>query len=433
MSGGILPLFTNVNTTPLWGAGGGGGGGSNSPDIQVSTITVNPNTQGVILANGNSGATAGITGFRNYGTNNSTSQLSVAFPSGYSGIAGNAGVWTVENNDGGGAYYGDFAPGRIVILGQNAGTTNPVPILSAGTNSDLTISANTSINLSTPTILQNGVPLSGSVPSALTVSSLTAYPNSATNQSYVIVGGQPNNNVAVNNVSSAVSYMDLNLRDANGVNTDLARMNLTHDYGVALVYSQNAGANFKGSIEILSSINGGPSGIVLDGANNAVLTIGNGTVQTSSFTVSSINGAVYPPPAVGVTASTVALSNFAGDTAYIPGGNLAYPLSDNFAISAGHTYRLSGNLAFTNGEAATRTDLVISAGIAGFPVFLGTLQNGDLIPANSGGAGGYQTVFYAATGGTGQLLGYNTATTTSTLVQAQSASAKWVLEDLGTI
>lgn len=38
MSGGILPLFTNVNPTPLWGSGGGGGA-SNVSSFQTASIS----------------------------------------------------------------------------------------------------------------------------------------------------------------------------------------------------------------------------------------------------------------------------------------------------------------------------------------------------------------------------------------------------------
>ena len=507
MSGGILPLFTNVNATPLWGAGGGGG--SVGPDLTVSTLTVAPSGPGIKLMNAAGNASANITGYRAANASTNDTILSVVYPSGYIGPEGLTGVFAIENIGGSGAYYGDFASGRLIVLGQNAGSVNPVPIIDAGTNSDLVIAANTSINLSTPTILQNGAPLivgsnptfasvaaqnymnvanqnggtnnlrfeslnnqtfqlhvingvgdpgirigasnntvtindadlqvttingapyvPGGISADPIVSTLRAFPGNDP-QASVYIGGTPNNVVAIRNGSTLQSYIDLDLRDAGGVSTDLARTNLSHDYGITTVYSQNAGANFKGSIAILSSINGGSSGIVLDGANNSVLTIGGGTVQTSSFTVSSINGTVYPPPSIG--ASTVGLSNFSVGLASVPGGNNAYPLSQDFNIQNGKTYRISGNFAFENGEAATHTDLAVVGGGAGFPAYITSFQNGDAIPANNGLAGGYGTVFLATSDATCQVVAYNTATTTSTIVQTQTLNAKWVLENLGTI
>lgn len=173
---GLNPVISHNNpTTPWWSPAGSGGGGSNvGPDLTVSTLTVAPGTPGIKLMNAAGNVTANITGYRAANSNTNDTTFSVAYPSGYLGPEGLSGVLTVENIGGSGNYYGDLATGRLAVLGQNGGTTNPVPIIDAGTNSDLVIAANTSINLSTPTILQNGVPLAGgAVPANATFSTIT--------------------------------------------------------------------------------------------------------------------------------------------------------------------------------------------------------------------------------------------------------------------
>ena len=236
--------------------------------------------------------------------------------------------------------------------------------------------------------------------------------------SEVVIGGTPNNLVAVIAPSTNIAYMDLQLKDGAGSITDLARTNVIHDYGVTTVYSQNNGADFKGSVAILSSISTQGGGVVLTGADNTTFTVGNGAARVAGGIVAGT--------------SAVALSNFAGDTATIPLNNVAYPLSAPFPITAGHTYRISANLTFNNVDATgTRTDLVVSGGGAGFPVYITSLQNGDLIPAFSGAAGGYSTVFLASANATVEVDGYNTSAIAQTSVTTQSASSTWVLEDLG--
>lgn len=159
------------------------------------------------------------------------------------------------------------------------------------------------------------------------------------------------------------------------------------------------------------------------------------SITTFNLGVSSINNAVYPPPS-GPALSAVGLSNFLADTAYVPGGNSAYPLSQDFSITNGRTYRISQNFGMSNGDATgTFTGFAVSGGGAGFPVFINSFDNNILVPTLNGASQGIQTVFRANTTGTAQVVGYNSSATTSTIVQVEAdgvgGGIQWLLEDLG--
>lgn len=152
----------------------------------------------------------------------------------------------------------------------------------------------------------------------------------------------------------------------------------------------------------------------------------------SSLTVSSINGAT--PGGSGRT--TVALSNFSGNSATIPLGNLAYPLSALAPVTSNHTYRISANIAMSNGDAAGFTAVGVNGGgLAGFPLFMTTLKNVDLVPSLNGGSSGIETIFRASANGSVQVEAYNTSAASNTLLEVQAngvgGGCAWLLEDLG--
>lgn len=164
------------------------------------------------------------------------------------------------------------------------------------------------------------------------------------------------------------------------------------------------------------------------------LRVNNGIIA-STLSVSSINGVEFPQPAPVFGA--VGLSNFVADMAYIPGGNNAYPLSADFGIVNGHTYRISQNFAMSNGDnTGTFTGFAVSGAGAGFPLFINTFENSILINTLNGASQGIQTQFRANANGTAQVVAYNSANV-STLVQVQAdgvgGGIKWLLEDLGAV
>jgi hypothetical protein len=175
----LLPGLTqSAPGVPIFApaSGGGGGGGAN---LNISTMAVNPN--GEILFP-NSGTQNGqIIGFTDT-ANNSTTTLSVTFPTGYVGANSNTGLWTIENLDNfNSLYYGDFCAGKFVVAGNNSGASGQLPYITAGTNGDMTIVGAASVNISTPSLLQNGVPIGGGGSSGgIAVSSITSFPGDAT-------------------------------------------------------------------------------------------------------------------------------------------------------------------------------------------------------------------------------------------------------------
>lgn len=147
------------------------------------------------------------------------------------------------------------------------------------------------------------------------------------------------------------------------------------------------------------------------------------TASLQNLTTSTINGS-QPPISAAYPVSTLV-----GTNAYIPQGNVAWPLSGAIPAAAGHTYRISGQLAINNAGGTGVTNLVVSGG-AGFPQYLHTYLNTDAIPGNNGLAGGVTTVIKSQDGTSLQIVGYNTDPSQSTLCDFYID--KWVVEDLGT-
>jgi hypothetical protein len=148
---------SSITGTSVTRAGGGGGG--SSANLNISTMAVNPT--GEILFPNSGFQNGQIIGYTDQ-ANNSTTTLSVAFPTGYVGVNSNTGLWTVENQDSfASIYYGDFCAGKFVVAGNNQGATGQLPYITAGTNGDMTIVGAASVNISTPSLLQNGVPIGG--------------------------------------------------------------------------------------------------------------------------------------------------------------------------------------------------------------------------------------------------------------------------------
>ena len=154
--------------------------------------------------------------------------------------------------------------------------------------------------------------------------------------------------------------------------------------------------------------------------------------------MSSINNSAYPPVLPAIPSfSAVGLSNFSGGTAYIPGGNTAYPVSQDFTVVNGRTYRISQNFAMSNGDnTGTYTAFAVSGGGAGFPVFVTSVDNAYAVVALNGLSGGIQTQFKANATATAQVVAYNNSAV-STIVEAQPDGAGggvgWLLEDMGVV
>jgi hypothetical protein len=167
-----------------------------------------------------------------------------------------------------------------------------------------------------------------------------------------------------------------------------------------------------------------PFEIQIPSAQSTIIT---GNMFVSSLVgVSTINGA---PAAGGYPRSSLPISTLTGDTTYIPQNNVAWPLSQGYTPTAGHTYRISGNIALSNAGGSGHTSIGVSGGV-GFPAFLQSYPNSQLTPALNGAAGGIEGIVKAADTTPLQIVAYNTDPTTSTTLQAYWPN--WVIEDLGT-
>lgn len=160
----IPPNQTNVNLTTIFP---NLGGGSNSPQTSefssISVSSINVNAQGYIeMFNNPSNESGRIIGYSDVNNSSSISIL-VSFVSGYaSKVNGTNGLWCIENDAAGANQaYGDFGAGRLAVLGNNSGTSIPVPVLDSDGNGRLELQAVSTINFSTPTLFLNGAPIVG--------------------------------------------------------------------------------------------------------------------------------------------------------------------------------------------------------------------------------------------------------------------------------
>ena len=429
MSGTYVTTATRAApNVAYYGSGGGGGGGTNFNDITVSSITF---------------------------SGNPTPAYDITFPGGYTANIG-ADITNWQTVDAGGGIF------LLDLSGNQTSTNNPGFILqgNGAASVEITAGAETAITLdggnylSIDTCIPNiyraqfvdgGLP---AAPGMTSIANLTATAASGmtltdSNANQFIFNCSSINVSSINGQAPAGGSQNLSLNTitfAGASNPSLYMENRAIQFngaasaasiGLATMFWNNSASNLNVIAPSTSSVFVGTEQltgylIVEDSGVYA-----HPFLSTPNLQVSSINGAVYPP---GGTVTSVALSNFSGDQAVIPLSNVAYPLSDNFNITGGHTYRISANLGFNNVDGSgTRTDIVVSGGGAGFPVFITTKSNTDLIPGLSGQSGGYSTVFLASANASVQVVGYNTSTTAGTTVQVQSASSKWVLEDLGTL
>ena len=309
---GLNPVVSNRNSeNPWWAAAGsGGGGGSNNPNPSFSTISM-PSSAPIITPDG------------------SIALSNAAVVPGNVFNLGSSGYQPSVGNYGGIQQFASNGAGGSITFGDGLGANSALTLINYPENALPNVSTVIYGNTTIPTLQVNtinGTPYvpGGSVPADLTVSTLKAFPGTDP-QSRVTVGAGPNNVVAVQNGSTLQSYIDLDLRDANGVNTALSRTNLINSYGVTTVYSENAGANFKGSIAILSSINNSLGGVKLQGQDGSYLQVGSnqieafsqdgttllvgpGTVQVSGLQTPGITGSgflnVYSPTLIEPLIST---------------------------------------------------------------------------------------------------------------------------------
>jgi len=166
----LLPNSTEAGPgAPYWATVGSGGGGGSGPNLSVSTITFNP-TGGITMANASGPETAEITGYVDL-NNTSSTTLGISFISGKPADAD--GMWGIVDSQGGSQFYGDFAAGRYVVCGLNAGTSDPLPFLTTNGGSDLVVSAS-NVNISSLNVSSiNGAAPGGGSVANLVASTLT--------------------------------------------------------------------------------------------------------------------------------------------------------------------------------------------------------------------------------------------------------------------
>jgi hypothetical protein len=331
----LLVNQSQVNASSAFFApASGGGGGGGGPNLSVSTIVVNPApaSNAITMPNGGSGVTPVITGFtNNSATATSTTTLGVQFVTGYTGPQGLSGVWAVENGDNlANAYYGDFCAGRFIVAGNNSGAVQALPIISAGVNGDMTISAISSLNIATPLLTQNGVPISGgSVGPNLGLSTLT-------------FGGGSNPGMFMENKT-------ILLNPAASVSTvgsaGLAWNNTTSN--IQLIAPSTT------SVYIATEKITGNLQVKDDGVYCSPF------VSTPNLTVSSINGAAYPPPAGGITRTTL---NTLSGVSVLGDGSLTV-ITGDITPTAGHLYQIVGDIySITSSNASSNAQMLFSLG-----------------------------------------------------------------------
>ena len=105
MSGGILPLFTNVNPTPLWGSGGGASNVSTFATASVSSLTCSTITTGSLTAS--SAAAALLRGASIY----------TSTTSGTVGVGASTLLFSVPNDGNGGGVFVVSAESDVAASG----------------------------------------------------------------------------------------------------------------------------------------------------------------------------------------------------------------------------------------------------------------------------------------------------------------------------
>ena len=296
--------------------------------------------------------------------------------------------------------------------------------------------------------------------SSLLPSSLTIGPN-ATSTSQIVIYGDADEKVKIVTSSNTAVIQHTNAAGANDtpyIGFGNGNLNIRDPSDNLMInFSSIAqGVDFRMGINMSNNTisldqnklaglyyNASNANVYLTGVSTHQINIGtqSNTTQLSvednqvsilnNLQVSSINGG-----AVGGGTTSVGLSNFTGNSATIPSGSLAYPLSATFSVLSNHTYRISQNVALSNGDATGYTTIGLSGGgLAGLPIFLQTWKNVDLIPGLNGGCSGIATTVTASANGSMQVVAYNRSGASNTLVEVQADGAgggcKWTLEDLG--
>jgi hypothetical protein len=301
----VLLNQTSVNGTksffaPASGGGGGGGGGT---DLILSSIVMNGRSSG------DGGAISWAYDF---------SFNSTGIPAGQVGLqqgsvadsAGNAtNAVMVAQNVSGSGFTADFAAGRVIVGPQGTGTgAIPCPTLSDN-GGLLVISPGASISSLTVSSINGAAPGGGgAVPADLAVSTLSVNDSVPTNSAqFRIRGADPNLYSFECRDSGGNPVASYTLGTSGGRNqfaTDTAQMPLVFTsslVGATGVISMNpAGTDSLrlGGLGPPGDITVAPSGggsINLNGTTNAAALNVPAAGTISSLTVSSINGAVYPP------------------------------------------------------------------------------------------------------------------------------------------
>lgn len=373
-----------------------GGGGSYPPNPAFSSISfgdgnTNFNFQGappsgtsIVFTNGGMSAPAPIA--FNMGCN-----ISSIVPS-----------WPLSNS-----YPGDFIitqdtanlAGNLV-MGSIAAVGNVIASISpTGVPIDLPIVAN-NVNMSSLVVSSiNGVvPGGGSVPADLAVSSLT-------------VSKQP---------TALSSIFQIQAADPNLYTLQVA------DSNSALVAGMSVG---------------------LVGGRNQVYINSNAQIQNqlwvssiqrcseafvSSFNVSSINGAVYPP-ATSAPAQKLTWLNSGSNTlpsGGIPGSPVTLT-SASASLTNGHTYRVTASVGLSNADSTGISYLTVEGAWGGLAATIWEAPNSAISSSTGAFFGGYSGYFTTAGGSGGVTIGgVNTGNSNTTVVGDNSFV---ILEDLGAI
>jgi hypothetical protein len=158
-------------------------------------------------------------------------------------------------------------------------------------------------------------------------------------------------------------------------------------------------------------------------APNQIQVSDTGLFATNVFGVSTLNGS-QP-----TTKASYQVSTLTAGLTYIPENNVAWPLSGEIPVTAGHAYRISGNLALSNAGGVGHTTIAVSGGGAGFPQFVHSYPNSLASPGNNGLAGGIAGIV-TPNATPLQIVGFNSDPTNSTAMEFYYLN--WLVEDLGT-
>ena len=160
--------ISSLIVSSINGAAPGGGGGA-GPNLSVSSINVSSGGY-IEMFTGPSNDTGRIIGYRDI-NNASSMSLFVGFVPNYaSKVNGTDGLWLIENDSTGvNQAFGDFGAGRLVVLGNNAGASKPVPVLDSDGNGNLEVNAVGALTISTVNFF---VPYAETTISSLSVSSI---------------------------------------------------------------------------------------------------------------------------------------------------------------------------------------------------------------------------------------------------------------------